>query len=692
MPIVKEPVVYCFGILSNIEHEKLQWKLWKKYLSDSAEKTKPKKVQKNPFQLTEEFIEDFNDSLKTDDKEDFIELARKMLARCKRRSGLCALGCGKHVDLPVAWTETVMLSQCKGEIQEEALDILLISLDHAPVSPDHIPALFFVAESILYRICYDAVQKPYLFSCEIKLSKVGFLVFLRLLILHLSGYLEFCGEQKSRLNMSLKALAACEIAYQLYPNISFTVNFMLKAGETICESAILSDSALASDANLEEVQKETFQDTSLTSTGTLFVLNSGSKQSQIKPFLWHSLLVWVCVHNSCSEIDEVLKHVLFYKEQLHQKDWLESLLALMVLGEAAKLNMSCLKVLMDLVRDFISGSMPLQKQPKSNIIKLSCWKWQVGYLYTNILREICLRGISADLQKTAFLGFCDCAEQFKNGKELRGASFLDLLHYYPSADDSHDPFWVIRYGVVYNLVILHSELSGDAIREGLRNAVWKSLQKQKVIEKEGQVLDALKVAEVETKGVTNPFLEGRGKVPAAPRERPSSQYIGWRITTALSHHFLPPIGPDIPLPHQPVWKPQLVLYQEPKISVKQKKYARQSIRENFLQPKVPKHPDFFTRTDKQLKKIIDDQWEKELRMRLELEEQLQQLELKEIQKLEEERFRRITKWRWAKLHKTTKPYELSLQCEEEEKDLTEESGSTELTNVLEASHIWEPGL
>lgn len=57
----------------------------------------------------------------------------------------------------------------------------------------------------------------------------------------------------------------------------------------------------------------------------------------------------------------------------------------------------------------------------------------MGYIYTNILREICLNAIDADLQKTAFLGFCDCAAQ--DGKELTGASFLDLLHYRPSSDE-----------------------------------------------------------------------------------------------------------------------------------------------------------------------------------------------------------------------------------------------------------------
>lgn len=40
------------------------------------------------------------------------------LSSNQRKSGLSTLGCGKHVDLPAAWTEAMMLSQCKGEIHE----------------------------------------------------------------------------------------------------------------------------------------------------------------------------------------------------------------------------------------------------------------------------------------------------------------------------------------------------------------------------------------------------------------------------------------------------------------------------------------------------------------------------------------------------------------------------------------------
>ncbi|EMP39923.1 hypothetical protein UY3_02875, partial [Chelonia mydas] len=75
---------------------------------------------RNPLEITEKFIQKFNDATNPQDKEDLLELAKKMLARCKRRSGLGTLGSGKHVDLPVAWAEAIILAQCKGEIQEEA--------------------------------------------------------------------------------------------------------------------------------------------------------------------------------------------------------------------------------------------------------------------------------------------------------------------------------------------------------------------------------------------------------------------------------------------------------------------------------------------------------------------------------------------------------------------------------------------
>uniref|UniRef100_A0A8C3SS74 Transmembrane protein 232 n=1 Tax=Chelydra serpentina TaxID=8475 RepID=A0A8C3SS74_CHESE len=173
----------------------------------------------------QKFIQKFNDATNPQDKEDLLELAKKMLARCKRRSGLGTLGSGKHVDLPVAWTEAIILAQCKGEIQEEALDILLISLDHAPMNPEHVPVLFFIAESILYRICCDAFL-------------VGFFI---------SVYVE---DNFHKIIFHAIALSACEVCYHPYPNILSAVHFMLKAGEIICGAVVFSD------VSLEERRKQ----------------------------------------------------------------------------------------------------------------------------------------------------------------------------------------------------------------------------------------------------------------------------------------------------------------------------------------------------------------------------------------------------------------------------------------------------
>ncbi|XP_074850282.1 transmembrane protein 232 [Carettochelys insculpta] len=655
MPIFKVPVIHRFGILPSRQYKELQKEFLRKYFPSRPYEIHSDKPI-NPLEITEKFIQKFNDATNPQDKEDLLELAKKMLARCKRRLGLRMLGSGKHVDLPLAWTEAIILAQCKGEIQEEVLDSLLISLDHAPMDPEHVPVLFFIAESILYRICCDAARTPYLYSSEIKLSKVGFLVFLRLLVFHLCGHLESSGEHTYRLHIDLKALSACEACYHPYPNILTAVHFMLKAGEVICGAVVHSD------VSLEEIQKQSPLGMFFLDSDSSVQLKLEQKENKIQRFLWHSLVAWVCVHNNSSRLDEVLQHLLFYKDDLHQKNWLDSVLGLLVLGEAAKLNLSCLKVLMDLVRDFISSSMSLQKQKDSCMKNLSSWSWEIGYIYTTVLRDICLSGITSDLQKTAFLGFCDCRKPRKHPEELRGASFSDLLHYSPS-DGTHDCeelFWVIRYGVVCSLVVMCNELCGDVSREGLRNVVWKALQKQKVSEKDGRVLEAVRVAEAEANGPANPFISSSAKASACPRTFSSCQYVGWRVASTLSQVYLPPVGPTIPLPSKPQKKLPSMQHQYSEHCDVEKKNACPSPREELLQARLPvcPYPDILTRTDRELKKIIEDQWQKELQIGLKEEEELLERDLQEKQRWEEEHFREIMKRREEKLHKTTKPYEL----------------------------------
>ena len=57
-------------------------------------------------------------------------------------------------------------------LPSDCLDVLIVSLDVSPVEKYHIPALFFLAETMLYWLRTEAVRQPYLRTSEIKLLSV----------------------------------------------------------------------------------------------------------------------------------------------------------------------------------------------------------------------------------------------------------------------------------------------------------------------------------------------------------------------------------------------------------------------------------------------------------------------------------------------------------------------------------------
>ncbi|CAG2209142.1 Transmembrane protein 232 [Mytilus edulis] len=172
MPITKIPIVHKFGIISHSQRLELQERLLKQSYLQSVESQKVLQTSRNPLEVTEEFVYQYNNAKTLDEREKYEATAHKMLERSKRRSGLRLNGLGQYVNLPMAWTELAQLAQCKGKIQEECLDVLITTLDQSPLERFHIPALFFLAETMLYWLRTDAVHQPYLRTGEIKLLKV----------------------------------------------------------------------------------------------------------------------------------------------------------------------------------------------------------------------------------------------------------------------------------------------------------------------------------------------------------------------------------------------------------------------------------------------------------------------------------------------------------------------------------------
>ncbi|XP_043853216.1 transmembrane protein 232 [Dromiciops gliroides] len=667
MPVTRVPIINRFGVISTSYHEELL-----KHSSKSINEVNIEKPRK-PLLITKEFIKKFNDTENPEEKKHLQDQAKKMLFRCKRRLGLSSLGVGSHVDLPAAWTEAVYLAQCKGEVQEEALNMLCTSLDHASLNYSHLTTLFFIAESVLYRICCDASQKSYLYSSEIKLTKIGFLTFLRLFVYHLYGNLEGFEEQLIRLQPYLYALYFCGVSYSKYPNILSSLNFIQKTGEVICFPQRLNEA---------RVDPNTKQD--LDFPDMKDISKPYSKKQEVSHLLWHCIVVWSCVQHQRSQLNEVLEHLLMHKEQLKKKLWLDSVLGLFILGDAAKLNISCLKVLMNLGKDFISSCMSPQKQEENKDNDFS-WQWIIAYIYTTVLGDICLHATTSSLRKIAFMGFNDCENlskylELRNTKstepvELKEGNFLDLLKYFSSqiSDNCCQMTWTVYYGLVYNLVKMTRELCGDERQDGLRNLLWKTLQRVKEDEKDKRILNAVDIAEAELNDTINPFICSTVK---APRNQTFFKYVGCRLACALSKLFLPPVVPSSLLLKRHEKEQKQMTYQTPKQYQMEKKVIHIFFRERHPEEELVRpYPDIVTRADMALRTIVEKQWEKDQQIRLREEEILLAQEMKQKRKEELERYRAMMKRREEKIHKTTKPYVLPGQTPSEESEPMSSSSS-----------------
>ncbi|XP_006754331.1 PREDICTED: transmembrane protein 232 isoform X1 [Myotis davidii] len=96
-----------------------------------------------------------------------------------------------------------------------------------------------------------------------------------------------------------------------------------------------------------------------------------------------------------------------------------------------------------------------------------------------------------------------------------------------------------------------------------------------------------------------------------------------------------------------------------------KKVLHFTVREHPSVIDVPlfSNPDFFTKRDEELTRIIDHYWDKELQIRQKEDAICEAKERKEKELEEKKHFKEIMKKREEKLHKQTKPYELPPRTE-----------------------------
>nr|KAF6356248.1 transmembrane protein 232 [Myotis myotis] len=203
------------------------------------------------------------------------------------------------------------------------------------------------------------------------------------------------------------------------------------------------------------------------------------------------------------------------------------------------------------------------------------------------------------------------------------------------------------------------ELRGDEEQDGLRNVIWQTLQKTKNHEKDERIHNALNIAEAELNDPTDPFT----RVSSNAGDEIFSKYIGWRVANILSKLLFP--SADILPLKKPLIKPHKTKYLYKKQDAMKKKVLHFTVREHPSVIDVPlfSNPDFFTKRDEELTRIIDHYWEKELQIRQKEDAICEAKERKERELEEKKHFKEIMKKREEKLHKQTKPYELPPRTE-----------------------------
>ncbi|XP_062576712.1 transmembrane protein 232-like [Saccostrea cucullata] len=331
MPITKIPIVHKFGIISHSQRLELQERLLKQsYLQSIQSQKALVKSSKNPLEVSEEFIRNYNSSLSLEDREKYEVTAHKMLERAKRRAGLKNCGVGPYVNLPMAWTELAQLAQCKGKIQEECLDVLITSLDQSPLEKYHIPALFFLAETMLYWLRTDAVHQPYLRTGEIKLLKMGQLTFTRLFYHHMAGQLQGQIDFKNRLFTYLDGKI-----FSLSLKLCYDT-------QNLCCVQYSNKSTRESSSNRHEPRENS---QSAHSAGAI-----SSSVHDLSPTLWHALDVWRCTNHLGGGLAEALRALATCGMGLSNENWVDTMVALQILAEAAKTNIAAMKILHSLAR------------------------------------------------------------------------------------------------------------------------------------------------------------------------------------------------------------------------------------------------------------------------------------------------------------------------------------------------------
>lgn len=601
MPVVKIPVVHKFGIISQSHRDELQERIQRNIYISNFKDGKSSKVSKDSLEVNEDFVNKFNNCANLDDKHKLLGTAKKMFERAKRRCGTSTGGSGKHVDLPLAWTELAQLAQCQHPIQSLCLNVLNESLQEAPFDGQQIPALFYLAETTLYWLRTDSLTQPYLRKNEILLLEIGMNTFFRLFYHYMAGELGGFNTFKDRLNTYLEGFIDSQNAYEPYPICVLRMKFIHEIGRM-----------LTSDVSPEPEEDVTpTRDKEGTETTHKSPDYISSCVHDLSPTLWHSLDVWKSVEKASKDLRLSLTALLDCAWSMADENWVDVYTALNILGDAGKSHGDVLHCLFHMAK---GPKNPIRKQPvKETRISIasgpqmdlnasavaddgsvmtravtastqqpdsnagfSSWPWQCCLGYISILKDIVLKGSTSKLRKLALVG---------EEESLKDFSLLGLLFY----NNESKVAWKVRsvaYEQVWNI---YKYFEKDKMNDNLANAAWQAILHVQRYEMDRRVLDSSKIIQDFIPTILQKSLCGL-------------------IAKNLSNIYLPTADYDLPLKYKGKNSPKKVINKPMRV-----KQIRTSLRDemNLANALYESLPGKLERMNFAMRRVVEDQWRKE---------------------------------------------------------------------------------
>ncbi|XP_078730903.1 transmembrane protein 232 isoform X1 [Lampetra fluviatilis] len=379
-----------FGIVCEAQRQLLIQRARKEAENRAERSLTHRSTHPDPLLVTEEFVHRFNSHQHSaQDRERLNNTAQAMLARCRRRAGIFTRGRGPHVNLPSAWLELSVLSQCSGHTGIEALQMLCTSAEQTELEPAVASPLLALAKWAVAHLLVDGARLQGLpvFAANTALSHLTLLrlcecVCLRLYCLKLTGAIP----ENNAFEEYMYGLVELEDAYSLVPCARLSVNIIVAA--SVAESNFLPESA----------------------------------SSQ---FLRRSLMLWLCVRDRNRHSDHhqqqqhqqqlLLGHALNSARFIREDEWPQGAVGLLVLGDAAANGETF--ILRELQRSFAGvppypeGLGEIGAAATATAAFLWQWPWQMSCIFPSVLSDVALHGRTAELRKMALVGEAGSADE-----------------------------------------------------------------------------------------------------------------------------------------------------------------------------------------------------------------------------------------------------------------------------------------